>query len=154
MQLISTVFSILSIIANTIGPEIKILNGIFNFNIKNNKMIIKVGSLRDFTIKNFSFKSKDMIYFPKRKSKRSAKVLNDNNNNTNLNDMSYKCFIDVNKNDKVLPITIINNKHDETRLNIDHDKIHKTEIPKLQISLVKEKKKNNRDIFIKVQIII
>jgi len=50
MQLISTVFSILSIIANTIGPEIKILNGIFNFNIKNNKMIIKVGSLRDFTI--------------------------------------------------------------------------------------------------------
>jgi len=61
--------------------------------------------------------------------------------------MSYKCFIDVNKNDKVPPITIINNKHDETRLNIDHDKIHKTEIPQLQISLVKEKKKNNRDIY-------
>ena len=146
MQLISTIFSILSIIANTIGPEIKILNGIFNFNIKNNKMIIKVGSLRDFTIKNFSFKSKDMIYFPKRKSKRSAKVLNDNNNN-NLNNMSYKCFIDINKNEKVPPITIINNKHDETRLNIDNDKIHKTVIPNLKISLLKDKKKNNRDIY-------
>ena len=130
MQLISTVFSILAIIANTIGPEIKILNGIFNFNVKNNKMIIKVGSLRDFNIKNCSFKSKEMIYFPIKKSKRSAKALNDNNN---INNMSYKCFIDVNKNEKVPPITIINNKHDETGLNIEHDKIHKTQIPKLAI---------------------
>jgi hypothetical protein len=144
MQFLSTVFSILSIIANTIGPEIKILNGIFNFNIKNNKMIIKVGSLRDFTIKNFSFKSKELIYFPKRKYKRSTKGLNENNN---LNNMSYKCFIDANKNEKVPPITIINNKHDETRLNINHDKIHKTDIPKLKISLVKEKKKVNKDIY-------
>ena len=144
MQLISTVFSILAIIANTIGPEIKILNGIFNFNIKNNKMIIKVGSLRDFNIKNCSFKSKEMIYFPIKKSKRSAKALNDNNN---INNMSYKCFIDVNKNEKVPPITIINNKHDETGLNIEHDKIHKTQIPKLAISLAKDKKRNKRDIY-------
>ena len=144
MQLISTVFSILAIIANTIGPEIKILNGIFNFNIKNNKMIIKVGSLRDFNIKNCSFKSKEMIYFPIKKSKRSAKALNDNNN---INNMSYKCFIDVNKNEKVPPITIINNKHDETGLNIEHDKIHKTQIPKLAISLAKDRKKNKRDIY-------
>ena len=144
MQLISTVFSILAIIANTIGPEIKILNGIFNFNVKNNKMIIKVGSLRDFNIKNCSFKSKDLIYFPIKKSKRSAKALNDNNN---INNMSYKCFIDVNKNEKVPPITIINNKHDETGLNIEHDKIHKTQIPKLAISLAKDRKKNKRDIY-------
>jgi hypothetical protein len=144
MQLISTVFSILAIIANTIGPEIKILNGIFNFNIKNNKMIIKVGSLRDFNIKNCSFKSKDLIYFPIKKSKRSAKALNDNNN---INNMSYKCFIDSNKNEKVPPITIINNKHEETRLNIEHDKIHKTQIPKLAISLAKDRKKNKRDIY-------
>jgi hypothetical protein len=144
MQLISTVFSILAIIANTIGPEIKILNGIFNFNVKNNKMIIKVGSLRDFNIKNCSFKSKEMIYFPIKKSKRSAKALNDNNN---INNMSYKCFIDVNKNEKVPPITIINNKHDETGLNIEHDKIHKTQIPKLAISLAKDKKRNKRDIY-------
>jgi hypothetical protein len=144
MQLISTVFSILAIIANTIGPEIKILNGIFNFNVKNNKMIIKVGSLRDFNIKNCSFKSKEMIYFPIKKSKRSAKALNDNNN---IYNMSYKCFIDVNKNEKVPPITIINNKHDETGLNIEHDKIHKTQIPKLAISLAKDKKRNKRDIY-------
>ena len=144
MQLISTVFSILAIIANTIGPEIKILNGIFNFNVKNNKMIIKVGSLRDFNIKNCSFKSKEMIYFPIKKSKRSAKALNDNNN---INNMSYKCFIDANKNEKVPPITIINNKHDETGLNIEHDKIHKTQIPKLAISLAKDKKRNKRDIY-------
>ena len=144
MQLISTVFSILAIIANTIGPEIKILNGIFNFNVKNNKMIIKVGSLRDFNIKNCSFKSKDLIYFPIKKSKRSAKALNDNNN---INNMSYKCFIDANKNEKVPPITIINNKHEETRLNIEHDKIHKTQIPKLAISLAKDRKKNKRDIY-------
>ena len=144
MQFLSTVFSILSVIANTIGPEIKILNGIFNFNIKNNKMIIKVGSLRDFTIKNFSFKSKDIIYFPKRKLKYSSKLVNDN---SHLNNMSNKCFIDMNKNEKVPSITIINNKHDETRQNFEHGKIIRTEIPKLKISVLKDKKKIKRDIY-------
>ena len=107
-------------------------------------MIIKVGSLRDFTIKNFSFKSKDIIYFPKRKLKYSTKFVNDN---SNFNNISSKVFIDMNKNEKAPSITIINNKHDETRQNYEHKKIIKTEIPKLKISMFKDKKKIKRNIY-------
>ena len=53
MQIISTIFSIISIVINKIGPEIKILNGIFNFNIKKNKIMMKINSLKDFNLINF-----------------------------------------------------------------------------------------------------
>ena len=65
MQLIYTIFSIISIIANNLGPEIKILNGIFNFNVQNNKIMMKIKSLKDFNIIN----SKTTLRFNSKPSK-------------------------------------------------------------------------------------
>ena len=40
MQLMNTAFLLVTSIINRIYSEIKIINGIFNFNIKENKMIL------------------------------------------------------------------------------------------------------------------
>ena len=109
MQLISTIFSILSLIVNRIGPEIKILNGIFNFNIKKNKMIMKIHSLRDFNLITFSNHSP--IFTSKFENKKGKK-----NNNIKeykeLNTKSKKEDLTDDKNESMLPITIVNNKYD------------------------------------------
>lgn len=108
MQLMSTIFSLLSLLVNRIGPEIKILNGIFNFNIKQNKMIMKNHSLKDLQIRHYLRKSKSNI--PNFKIK-------------NLNNLSRKSLNGIDKNDSsLLPITIINNnnKQNETVKNIEN----------------------------------
>jgi hypothetical protein len=46
MQLMNTVFLLLTSFINKINSEIKIINSIFNFNIKENKMILKLKTFR------------------------------------------------------------------------------------------------------------
>ena len=46
MQLMNTVFLLITSIINKINSEIKIINSIFNFNIKENKMILKLKTFR------------------------------------------------------------------------------------------------------------
>ena len=45
MQLMNTAFVLLSLMMNKIDSELKIINSIFNFNIKKNKMSLKINSL-------------------------------------------------------------------------------------------------------------
>ena len=47
MQLMNTIFLLITSIINRIYSEIKIINGIFNFNIKENKMILKLETFKD-----------------------------------------------------------------------------------------------------------
>jgi len=48
MQLMNTVFLLISSYINKINSEIKIINSIFNFNTKEKKMIIKMPSFKQF----------------------------------------------------------------------------------------------------------
>ena len=41
MQLMNTVFLLISLLINKLDAELKIINSIFNFNIKENKFILK-----------------------------------------------------------------------------------------------------------------
>ena len=111
MQLISTAFSIISIIANKIGPEIKILNDIFNFNIEKGKMLMKIHSLKDLSLITLSRRSKGTIFpirnDPKVKSIKKDKTL-----------INKKKGTEIENNDSLLPITIINKKEDT--LSIDY----------------------------------
>ena len=125
MQLISTVFSILSILVNRIGPEIKILNGIFNFNIKSNKMRMKNNSLKEFKIIQILRKSKSNI---------SSTRYNKNK----------KKFEDKNES-SILPITIINNKNDDTIQAMDNKKSHKDKDDNPKILLENGKKRSNKN---------
>ena len=133
MQLIYTIFSIISIIANNLGPEIKILNGIFNFNVQNNKIMMKIKSLKDFNIIN----SKTTLRFNSKPSKSLRKDIK------LFKNMSRKSFglsnNRLNKNDSLFPITVVNNKLDNSSqiIDIKKGKRNYTGVLKLSLSIDK-----------------
>ena len=135
MQLISTVFSLLSIVVNKIGPEIKILNGIFNFNIKKNKMIMKIHSLKDFNLMTFSRRSKINLFSSNIEKKNYKKEFKETIN------LSKKKMI-LDNNDSIAPITIINNKFE---LNSQKRKNNKNPEENLKMSLLINKSKSNNN---------
>ena len=47
MQLMNTVFLLISSIITKIDSKIKIINSIFDFNVKDNKMIMKMSSFKE-----------------------------------------------------------------------------------------------------------
>ena len=112
MQLMSTVFSILTLFVNNIGPEIKILNGIFNFNIKKNKMMMKIHSLKDLNLMTFSRRSKPNIISPNKEIINHKKDFKEINFNNKIN-----ILINKDKDESILPITVINNIYEETSQN-------------------------------------
>jgi len=120
MQLMNTAFLLISSIINKIDSEIKIINSIFNFNFKENKMILRLNSFKEFkkefykkNNKKVFFSTKDQIYNLKQidyydnKSKNNL-ILKDNdniNNISSLNISDYKkstdgqnCVIKIDKN--------------------------------------------------------
>ena len=126
MQLISTIFTLLSILVNKLGPEIKILNGIFNFNVKENKMIMKIKSLKDFNLSNSTNNLIINKSINKCEKKDSKKKINNN--------LNRKSFIEIDKNESIIPITIINNKHEETN-KVEINNRNKSPIENIRYSL-------------------
>jgi hypothetical protein len=87
MQLINTAFSLLTLITNRFQTEIKLLNSIFNFNIKEKKMGLKFRSL-DQQSKNHLTSNKNLIF----SSKKSLKNI-EFDNSRSKNKLNY---IDIN----------------------------------------------------------
>ena len=75
MQLASTVFSLISFMTNRVIPELKILNGIFKYNLSEKKLMMKIKSLKDL---NLIYYSKD-LYLP------LEKKVSEKNSNINAN---------------------------------------------------------------------
>ena len=99
MQLMNTIFSLLSIISNRLIPELKILNGIFNFNLKQKKMTLRIHSIRDFNTKVFKkslYVPLDKQFFNSNNNLNKSNLI-DNNENKNIN-MSRNSLIPVNEN--------------------------------------------------------
>ena len=83
MQLMNTVFLLITSIINRIYAEIKIINSIFNFNIKDNKMALKFKTLKESS-KILNPKNKILV-FPSRKSFNDLKQMEiDNRSKNNL----------------------------------------------------------------------
>ena len=106
MQLISTIFTLLSLISNKLIPELKIMNGIFNFSLKKQKMMMKINTIKEFnsaiTQNNFN----NYIYFPSRKSNSQGKK-----NSVNINNISKGSLIGLDDNNSSL-INVFNNKEE------------------------------------------
>ena len=81
MQLIHTAFTLLSLLINRFHIGIKIINGIFNFNLQKHKMALKYQSLKDFDSINIPSYNKNLI-FSSRKSVK--KVPADNKSSSHL----------------------------------------------------------------------
>ena len=107
MQLLSTIFNLLTFLSNKFIPNLKIINNIFSFNLKQNKMIMKINSVKDLNLIYFSKNCNNCILFPSQKNK----IQNNNYNNINIsNNISNNTLIGIDNNDNTSVINIINKK--------------------------------------------
>jgi hypothetical protein len=109
MQLMNTIFSLLSIISSRVIPDLKILNSIFNFNIKQKKMTLRIHSIKDFNTKVFKkslYVPLDNQFFNSNNSLNKSKLIY-NNENKNIN-MSRNSLIQINEN--ISSQNILNNQ--------------------------------------------
>jgi hypothetical protein len=82
MQLIYTIFSILCLLINKFDSELKIINSIFNFNLKEKKMGLKFKSL-DFDSISILSSNRNLIFSPKKTLKILSQKDSGVNNNKN-----------------------------------------------------------------------
>ena len=82
MQLMNTAFSLLSLLINKFHSEIKIINSIFNFNLKEKKMGLKFRSLDCDSI-NILSSNKNLIFSSKKSLKKINNLGFDNNKSKN-----------------------------------------------------------------------
>ena len=155
MQLIYTIFSLISMLYNNIIPELKILNGIFNFNLKEKKMSLRIHSIKDFN----SLVSKKNLFFPSERhiSNFNAKISNinyltrnslkanyvKNNSNNNLS------LLDNNDNNSSV-INIINKKHNsliviKEKENENQNEKSNNSSSNAKIPVINERRNNNNN---------
>ena len=133
MQLLYTIFSLICFLINKFNIELKIINNIFNFDLKNNKMSLKFQKLKDFDSSEILSNKKNLI-FSSRLTLNNIKESNFENKNKNnlilkdysntpsfLNNSCNKKMndtqsiqIDINKN-KI----IFNNDNKKQKININ-----------------------------------
>ena len=83
MQLMNTAFVILSLMMNKIDSELKIINSIFNFNLKKNKMSLKINSL--ILLNSMALNMNKSEIFTAKYSIRPIKTLQSESNLSNNN---------------------------------------------------------------------
>jgi hypothetical protein len=113
MQLMNTVFLLISSIINKLNSEIKIINSIFKFNAKENKMILKLQSLKD---SNFIMNLKQ-----KKNSSQKKLVLDDIKQSESCNKSKSKINL-ILKNNEYNNITILNSKNGDNDFIIKMNK--------------------------------
>ena len=166
MQLMNTLFSLLSLIINKYQTEIKILNSIFNFNIKEKKMSLKFRSLDHESISYFT-SNKNLVFSPKKSLKNFNNLEFDNNksknklnlvdNNNNINNCSYISSvlnISDNKNaanDILIKRNITNIINHSNNNSKNYDIFIKSlksvgSLPKLNFNIDKENLKTNTEV--------
>ena len=146
MELLYTIFSLLSLFVNKFDSQLKIINSIFSFNIKENKMCLKLKSLDFDSItmlssnKNLIFSSKKTLYLNK------FGFNNISNGNSNRNkiyiigkkDSHISSNLDVSDNKKMMNNSLANSKISLTKDNLikinKKDSSKSNELPKINYS--------------------
>jgi hypothetical protein len=129
MQLTYTIFSLLSMLTKQFIPQLKILNGIFNFNFNQKKMVMKINTIKDLNLK--SSVNNTSLFFPILEKKKPFKR-NKIKSSRNVSNVSKINLIGVENNDNSSVGSIFNNKKPNTIL--------------LKISKKKEKEVEKTDI--------
>ena len=140
MQLMSTVFTLLSLISNKLIPELKIMNGIFNFSLKKQKMMMKINTIRDFNSSTTQNNFNNYIYFPSKKNISQGKK-----NSVNMNNISKGSLIGLDDNNSSL-INVFNNKEEIINKKRESGKQNNITKENSKISsFVEQKFKSKRD---------
>ena len=132
MQLMNTAFLLISSLINKVNSELKIINSIFKFNFKENKMILKLQSLKDSNLlinlknrKNFSLRQKTSIEDLKQvdsdnKSK-NILIIKDNDY-LNISSLNISDIKKNNENQKLNQNNIIKKNHNK-HMTLEDSKI-------------------------------
>ena len=142
MQLMNTVFLLISLLMNKLDAELKILNSIFNFNIKEKKLTLKYRSLNSLYSSNESKLAKNIEINTSSKNKNSNSKDSELNDNSNLyiilnNNKNQENQINKNKNLKTFEESkniensnIIKYKKEENVVSYQKDNLKKTNTKK------------------------
>ena len=118
MQLLNIIFSLLSLLINNILPELKILNGIFDFNLNQKKMTMKIHTIKDFN----SLVFKKTLYIPSDKQAMSFDNSKPPNNNNNNNVSKNNLMGADNTENNSSQVNIINRKHNSLIIIRENEK--------------------------------
>ena len=136
MQLMNTIFLLITTIINKIDSEIKIINSIFNFNVKDNKIILKLSYFKDFYSSGILKSNDKTILFSSKKSKNGLKcsdidnrsknnlILKKSENNNNISLLNISNISDNNKKINESQKCVV--KIDNTKNIIYFENINKT----------------------------
>jgi len=128
MQLIYTIFSLLSMLTKNIIPQLKILNGIFNFNFKQKKMVMKMNTIKD--LNSNSYVNNKSLYFPS--DKKISSKRNKIKSSKNVSNISKMSLIGVENIENSSVVSIFKSKKKANNLlnnlNKKVKKVEKTDI--------------------------
>ena len=139
LQILSSFFTFISIIISKLNLEVKIINDLFNYHFKENKITIKIRTLKDFAaIKNKDYMkktfSKKPFYYHK---------LRGNGSNISFNNSFSKSLLLGKKNNQMLPS--LHNVSDKILYNTIHNSIKNNDVTVMnQNSLIENNYKNNK----------
>ena len=122
MQILNTIFSLISILSNRLIPQLKILNGIFNFNFKEKKITMKINSIKEFKSillkKTFVLPSNKQLFNLTYKTpinnnifRNSLKINNNRNSNNNMSKNSLIGLDNNGNNSSVMNNVLNQRKH-------------------------------------------
>ena len=128
MQLTYTVFSLLSMLTKQFIPQLQILNGIFNFNFSQKKMVMKINTIKELN-SNSSVNNKSLFFpfYEKKQPYKRSKI----KSSKNVSNVSKISLIGVENNDNSSVGSIFNNKKSNILLKISKKKekeVEKTDI--------------------------
>jgi len=154
MQLMNTIFLLISLLINRLDAELKILNGIFNFNLKENKVILKYQTLNSLYSSNDSKFVKNIDPNISSKNKGSSSKDSEINDNSKLylilknnNNKNQENHLNINKNVKILEES--KNKENSYKNNYKNEEnvVHnqKDNIKKINTYNIKKNDNNNKN---------
>lgn len=138
MQLTYTIFTLLSMVTKQFIPQLKILNGIFNFNYSQKKMVMKINTIKE--LNSNSFVNNASLFFPSSDKKQPYKR-NKVKSNKNLSNISKMSLIGIENNDNSSVGSFFNNK--KSNLLLKNPKKKEKEVEKTGIDDNNGKFKNN-----------
>ena len=125
MQLMYTIFLLISLLIIKVDSELKIINSIFNFNLKKNKLILKFRNLQTLNTIKITQSFKNLIITKKENRNMSKTIDSENNNNKTNQNLITNNYNNINIIRCPLKINMPNN---DTNIIIEKQYSHKLKL--------------------------
>ena len=157
MQLMNTIFILISSLVNKLNYDLKIINSIFKFDLKENKIFLKLNSIKDLNAKVNLGKRNSIISIKKQEEEKKSKDSeNKSNNNLITKDKDFNISelnlsnnkINVEKKNSSINLDKYGNKYDNNHISFGNRSSNIYSIK----SKLENKTKSNMDLFYKFNV--